>query len=95
MTDKLIPVLDSLEITSGDKKREEYLEWNEYFMAVSFLSAMRSKDPATQVGTRDVHIMRVGLVVVTICRFGFLFQSSARICWRGNTPPPGTVGHIS
>ena len=34
----------------GDRKRDDYLEWSEYFMAVSFLSAMRSKDPATQVG---------------------------------------------
>ena len=33
-----------------DRKRPDYLEWAEYFMAVSFLSAMRSKDPATQVG---------------------------------------------
>ena len=32
------------------KKRADYLEWSDYFMAVSFLSAMRSKDPATQVG---------------------------------------------
>ena len=31
-------------------KRQEYLDWNDYFMAVCFLSAMRSKDPATQVG---------------------------------------------
>ena len=41
--------LASMAIDSADKKREEYLDWNEYFMAVSFLSAMRSKDPATQV----------------------------------------------
>ena len=33
----------------SDSKRSDYLEWSEYFMAVSFLSAMRSKDPATQV----------------------------------------------
>ena len=33
-----------------NRKRDDYLEWSEYFMAVSFLSAMRSKDPATQVG---------------------------------------------
>ena len=26
------------------------MEWPEYFMAVAFLSAMRSKDPCTQVG---------------------------------------------
>jgi len=32
-----------------DKKRQDYLEWPEYFMAVAFLSAQRSKDAATQV----------------------------------------------
>ncbi|CAG0879707.1 unnamed protein product [Darwinula stevensoni] len=32
------------------RKREDYLEWQEYFMAIAFLSAMRSKDPVTQVG---------------------------------------------
>ncbi|XP_063591227.1 uncharacterized protein LOC134768357 isoform X1 [Penaeus indicus] len=33
-----------------NKKREEYLAWGEYFMAVALLSALRSKDPSTQVG---------------------------------------------
>ncbi|XP_035272624.1 deoxycytidylate deaminase-like isoform X1 [Anguilla anguilla] len=32
------------------KKRPDYLEWPEYFMAVAFLSAQRSKDPNSQVG---------------------------------------------
>ncbi|KAL3801419.1 hypothetical protein HJC23_007029 [Cyclotella cryptica] len=32
------------------KKRADYLSWDDYFMAVAFLSAMRSKDPNTQVG---------------------------------------------
>ena len=32
------------------KKRENYLTWYEYFMAIAKLSAMRSKDPSTQVG---------------------------------------------
>ncbi|KAK1346389.1 hypothetical protein QTO34_000245 [Cnephaeus nilssonii] len=32
------------------KKHEDYLEWPEYFMAVAFLSAQRSKDPNSQVG---------------------------------------------
>ena len=32
------------------QKRQEYLSWDTYFMAVSFLSAQRSKDPNTQVG---------------------------------------------
>lgn len=31
-------------------KRENAIQWDDYFMAVSFLSAMRSKDPSTQVG---------------------------------------------
>ena len=30
-------------------KRLDYLSWDEYFMAVAFLSAERSKDPVTQV----------------------------------------------
>lgn len=32
------------------KKREDYLTWDEYFMNLAKLSAMRSKDPNTQVG---------------------------------------------
>uniref|UniRef100_A0A3Q4MEP4 dCMP deaminase n=1 Tax=Neolamprologus brichardi TaxID=32507 RepID=A0A3Q4MEP4_NEOBR len=35
---------------SNIPKREDYLEWPEYFMAVAFLSAQRSKDPSSQVG---------------------------------------------
>lgn len=31
-------------------KRKDYINWDDYFMAVAFLSAMRSKDPSTQVG---------------------------------------------
>ena len=31
-------------------KREGYISWDEYFMAVALLSAQRSKDPNTQVG---------------------------------------------
>lgn len=32
------------------RKREDYLEWADYFMGVARLSAQRSKDPNTQVG---------------------------------------------
>ena len=32
-------------------KREDYISWDEYFMGVAALSAMRSKDPNTQVGS--------------------------------------------
>ena len=51
MTEALNDKMEAVKISEKveDKKREDYLEWNEYFMAVSFLSAMRSKDPATQV----------------------------------------------
>ncbi|XP_050224178.1 uncharacterized protein LOC126673903 [Mercurialis annua] len=31
-------------------KRNEYLSWDDYFMAIAFLSAERSKDPNRQVG---------------------------------------------
>ena len=32
-------------------KRSNYINWDQYFMGVSLLSAMRSKDPNTQVGS--------------------------------------------
>ena len=45
-------------------KRKGYLSWDEYFMGVAELSAMRSKDPSTQVGacivSQDNKIMSVG-----------------------------------
>ena len=31
-------------------KRENVVPWDDYFMSIAFLSAMRSKDPSTQVG---------------------------------------------
>lgn len=30
--------------------RKDYISWDQYFMGVAKLSAMRSKDPSTQVG---------------------------------------------
>ena len=32
-------------------KRNDYISWDEYFMGVAKMSAMRSKDPSTQVGS--------------------------------------------
>lgn len=32
------------------EKRQDYITWDEYFMGVAKLAAMRSKDPSTQVG---------------------------------------------
>lgn len=47
-----------------EKKRTDYLPWDDYFMAVAFLSGMRSKDPCTQVGAcivnADKKIVGVG-----------------------------------
>lgn len=37
-------------VKSADVKRADVISWDEYFMAVAKLSAMRSKDPSTQVG---------------------------------------------
>ncbi|KAI6652768.1 Deoxycytidylate deaminase [Oopsacas minuta] len=46
------------------EKRTDYLSWDEYFMAIAFLSAERSKDPVTQVGacivTEDKKIVAIG-----------------------------------
>ena len=36
--------------TSHSTKRQDYLSWDDYFMAMAFLTAKRSKDPNTQVG---------------------------------------------
>ena len=45
-------------------KREDYISWDEYFMALAMLSAKRSKDPHTQVGAcivgEDKKIIAVG-----------------------------------
>ena len=45
-------------------KREGYISWDEYFMGVSLLSGMRSKDPNTQVGacivSEDNKILSMG-----------------------------------
>lgn len=38
------------------EKRKDYISWDEYFMGVSVLSGMRSKDPNTQVGACIVGI---------------------------------------
>lgn len=48
----------------SSKKRKDYLAWDEYFMAIAKLSAMRSKDLSTQVGATivsdDNRILSIG-----------------------------------
>ena len=45
-------------------KRRDYISWDEYFMGIALLSAMRSKDPSTQVGAcivnKENRIVSVG-----------------------------------
>lgn len=45
-------------------KRENAIEWDDYFMSVAYLSAQRSKDPSTQVGAcivnEDKRIVGIG-----------------------------------
>ena len=47
-----------------NKQREDYLNWDEYFMGVAVLSSMRSKDPNTQVGagivSKNNRILSIG-----------------------------------
>lgn len=45
-------------------QRQDYLNWDAYFMGIALLSAQRSKDPGTQVGAcivgKDNKILSVG-----------------------------------
>lgn len=46
------------------EKRRDYISWDEYFMGIAHLSALRSKDPNTQVGacivSNDNKILSMG-----------------------------------
>ena len=45
-------------------KRQNILNWDDYFMSLAHLSALRSKDPSTQVGAcivdTDNHVVSIG-----------------------------------
>lgn len=41
---------ETTKATTSSSKRQNAMSWDDYFMSVAFLSAMRSKDPSTQVG---------------------------------------------
>ncbi len=43
-------IKENIEKTHVGIKRKDYIDWDEYFMGVALLSAMRSKDPSSQVG---------------------------------------------
>ncbi|XP_064482128.1 deoxycytidylate deaminase-like [Ornithodoros turicata] len=55
LTDDLIHGLSKLmkskeHTRSLTEKRDDFIAWEDYFMAAAYLAAMRSKDPNTQVG---------------------------------------------
>ena len=47
-----------------EKHRDDYISWDEYFMGIAQLSALRSKDPSTQVGAcivdKDHKVVSIG-----------------------------------
>ena len=53
-----------MEEIKKNKHRRDYLSWDEYFMGIAKLSALRSKDPSTQVGacivSSDNRILSIG-----------------------------------
>ena len=51
-------------------KRQNYINWDEYFMGVALLSSQRSKDPATQVGACIVNDKKRIVGVVAPARPG-------------------------
>ena len=61
-------------------KREDYISWDEYFMGIALLSAMRSKDPSTQVGAcivnqeNRIKIMSINLLLEDV---------NSPVIWRG------------
>ena len=64
---KLTPNTDDFVFVQGrtmSEKRKDYITWDEYFMGVARLSALRSKDPNTQVGacivSEDNKILSMG-----------------------------------
>lgn len=48
----------------SSEKRQNFLNWEDYFMSIALVSAQRSKDPVTQVGAciinEDKRIVGVG-----------------------------------
>ena len=66
-TDYITNAMDTSHAKRNDKsttKRDSYLAWEDYFMNIAYLSAMRSKDPSTQVGAcivnEDQRIVAIG-----------------------------------
>ncbi|XP_043584948.1 deoxycytidylate deaminase [Bombus pyrosoma] len=61
---EIIEKINSKSEQVSSDKRKSYIDWDDYFMALAFLSAKRSKDPHTQVGAcivnEDKQIVGIG-----------------------------------
>ena len=64
-------------------KRKNYITWDEYFMAIAKLSAMRSKDPSTQVGAcivgEDNRILSIGYMVLLMALMMMNFHGIEKV----------------
>lgn len=64
MTTVNTPLVQPAKVFKLMRKRADVIQWDDYFMSVAFLSAMRSKDPSTQVGAcvvnQDKRIVGIG-----------------------------------
>ena len=58
-------------------KREDYINWDEYFMGIALLTAMRSKDPNSQVGAC---IVSPENKILSLGYNGMPMRCSARTC---------------
>ena len=71
---------------SGNK-RNDYLTWDEYFMAIAKLSSKRSKDPNTQVGacivSNDNRILSIGEKIYTKYPYVCHAEMNAILNYRG------------
>ena len=63
-------------------KRLDYISWDEYFMGVAKMAALRSKDPNTQVGacivSRDNKILSWGIMVFRLDARTMIFHGHGR-----------------
>lgn len=72
-------------------KRKDYISWNEYFMGIAYLSAMRSKDPNTQVGacivSQENKILSMGYNGFPPGVMTMNFHGTGKeVCMTANTP---------
>ncbi|CAH4001709.1 deoxycytidylate deaminase [Pieris brassicae] len=85
----LVKSTSELNIQDTDRqqnKREDYINWKDYFMAMAFLAAKRSKDPCFQVGAcivnKENKIVGIGYNGMPIgC-------NDDEFPWGKNTPSP-------